>query len=277
VEAKMQGGSLALASLQCVNLEDAELQGASLEFAQLQGALLDGTKLQGASLAGAQLQGASLQRADLHATDLRSALLWRTNRIGKSIAAFDVTPPSDTYLRDSQDQWLPVRRDKVVIPETRPWKDGAYGDLRKQIESLPEGPLRKQALDRIRTVDCSNPDKTLASCDLSVPLPPEAEAWRKLLEHSRVDESAYAKALARALKSLLCSGSEHTLFALRSLLVGQRPSLSRLGQTEAEAPALVDSIMTGDCPISASLTPDDKGRLLQIKQEALHFYPSERP
>ena len=133
------------------------------------------------------------------------------------------------------------------------------------MESLPAGALRDTALNRIRSLDCANPDPTLASCDPDPSLPPEAAAWRKALEDARVDDAAYAKALAAALKTLVCSGGDDAAYVLRGLL--DEPAASP--QTVREAPALVDFIMSKDCPVSASLTDADKANLLRIKQNAL--------
>jgi hypothetical protein len=38
--------------------------------------------------------------------------------------------------------------------------------------------------------------------------------------------------------------------------------------TRGEAPALIDFIMSKDCPVAAALTDDDKANLLKIKQDA---------
>src|SRR5271166_2229036 len=89
-----------------------------------------------------------------------------------------------------------------------PWNDKAYQVLRGMMDSLLPGDLRDEALDRIRSVDCANPDRTLASCDSSLPLPPEASTWRKSLEDARVDYLPYVKALAAVLKTLVCSGDD---------------------------------------------------------------------
>ena len=47
---------------------------------------------------------------------------------------------------------------------------------------------------------------------------------------------------------------------------GLRGSAAR--RAGPEAPALVDFIMSKDCPVSASLTDADKANLLRIKQNA---------
>ena len=162
--------------------------------------------------------------------------------------------PSHQTSRRARD-WLACWTDDHV--KVRPWNDKAYQDLRQMIESLPPGAPRDQALDRIRSLDCANPDKTLASCDPSLPPPPEAAAWRKALEDARVDEAAYAKALAAELKTLVCSGDDDAAYVLRGLGF-QRPPCA----AGPEAPALVDFIMSKDCPVSASLTDADKANLL---------------
>ncbi|MGH6842600.1 MAG: hypothetical protein ACREDV_10995 [Methylocella sp.] len=52
---------------------------------------------------------------------------------------------------------------------------------------------------------------------------------------------------------------------------------TRLAATGREAPALVDFIMSKDCPVSAALTGDDKARLLQIKQNEEKLAPPPAP
>jgi hypothetical protein len=48
----------------------------------------------------------------------------------------------------------------------------------------------------------------------------------------------------------------------------EEASGSRLAAAGPEAPALVDFIVSKDCPISAALTDADKAILLRIKQDA---------
>jgi hypothetical protein len=52
-------------------------------------------------------------------------------------------------------------------------------------------------------------------------------------------------------------------YSLRGLLRNRR-----FAAAGSEAPALVDTIMSKDCPVSASLTEADKADLLQIKRDA---------
>jgi uncharacterized protein YjbI with pentapeptide repeats len=254
--AQLKGAVLVLAHLQGASLANAKLEGANLGVARLQGASLDGARLQGTSLVFAQLQGASLMLADLQATDLSSALLWRTHG-GTRFEA--------VRFADSTDQWLPSWKGGDL--KAQPWNDKAFQDLRKVMESLLPDGSRNDALERIQSLDCANPDPTFASCDPSGPLPPAAAAWRKALENTRVDDATYAKALAAALKTLVCSGDDDAAYVLRGLLYEIQIGSNRLTAAGPEAPALVDFIMSKDCPLSASLTDAGKAKLLRIKQD----------
>jgi uncharacterized protein YjbI with pentapeptide repeats len=266
---QLQGASLNFAQLQGADLSGAQLQGASLNGSQLQGADLGGAQLQGADLSGAQLQGASLQKIQLQAADLSSALLWRSKG--------DIAIQAAVRLPDSPDQWLPSWEDSDR--KVRPWNNEAYQHLRQVMESLPDNPylrqiiaslspsaLRDQALDRIRRLDCANHDPTLASCDPgpSVLLPPEAARWRKSLEDARVAEPDYTKALGLVLKPLICAGGDDTAHVLHGIVWN-----GRLVGTGPEAPALIDFILSKDCPVSDSLSHADKALLLRIKQDAI--------
>ena len=258
--AQLQGASLDGAQLQGASLVRAQLQGALLDFAQLQAASLDGAQLQGASLAlaqlqvasllGAQLQGASFAHAALEATDLATALLWRSNFA-------DFEGGAVAILSNWPAQWLPVWRNNRG--EDQFWTDKAYQDLRKMMEALPTGILHDEALERIRRLDCANPDMTLASCDPSLPPPPEAAAQRNALEAAQAHGDAYTKALAKDLKGLICSGDDNAIYVVRGLLTSR--TFSYVG---FEMPTLVDFIVSKDCLVSASLTDADKAALLRI-------------
>ncbi|SDR31471.1 Uncharacterized protein YjbI, contains pentapeptide repeats [Rhizobiales bacterium GAS113] len=257
-DAQLQGAFLVSTQLQGASLFGARLQGASLDSARLQGASLFGAQLQGVSLADAQLQGASLSGADLHAADFSTAFLWRCDCDGPDVAA--------PKLSDSSDQWRPVwRNDDGQIQS---WDNNAYQKLRQVIQSLPPGGPRDRALKRVRILDCENPpaepDLELASCEASVPRPPEGAERPESLKKGRIDDAAHAKALAAELRTLVCSGDDDSIYGLRGLLRSRR-----LAAVGAAAPALIDFIMSKDCPVSASLTDADKARLLQIKRHAI--------
>jgi hypothetical protein len=276
-EAQLQGVALGLAHLEGATLDGAHLQGAALDRARFQGASLSGARLQGVSLfeaelqgakvSYAQLQGAWLQPAKLRGTDLSGAYLWRTNGLPSPASSGDVEPPADIELSEAP-VWSAFWSDEQG--GIHRWDEAAYQHLREMMASLPAGDLRNQALDRIRSLNCASPDPTLASCDPPFswipPLVPPHEAtdWRKSLEdaHDR-DYAAYATTLAAELRSIVCSLGDNATYVLRGLM------RERLGVTGPEAPALVDFILSKDCPVSASLTDADKANLLRIKQDAI--------
>ena len=212
-------------------------------------------------LIGAQLQGASLQRANLHLTNLSEAILWRTDFGAPSTG--DAAIVADVMLANSPYRWRPGRFGWPLDLDTaHPWNDKAYQYLRKMMESVLPGGLRDPAMNRIQLLDCANPDRTLASCDASVPPPPQAAAWKKSLEDARVDDAAYAKALAAELKTEVCSADKDAADVLRGLMKN-----GRLAAAGPEAPPLVDFILSKDCPVSKLVTDADRAKLLQIKRE----------
>jgi hypothetical protein len=77
---------------------------------------------------------------------------------------------------------------------------------------------------------------------------------------------AYAKALAAELKTLVCSGGDDAVYAIRGIDSSWN---NRIADAGPEAPALIDFIMSKDCPVSASLTEADRAMLLRIKQDVI--------
>jgi uncharacterized protein YjbI with pentapeptide repeats len=260
--AHLQGASLLFAQLQGAFLRGAQLQGARLQQAQLQGATLDDAHLQGASLLFAQLQGAALDGAAINATDFWGAFLWRTNW-------GDLAKVASVGLKDAT--WKPILLAANPNDPPLPWDAQVYERLRASMNSLPEGKVRNEALKRIERLDCGNPDKNLASCDPAAAPPPEVLDWQKKLAAASVDEAAYAKALATELRGLVCASDANAIHILRGVTM----YLAQLFKTGREAPALVDFIMSKDCPVSAELTEDDKATLLEIKQDAEGKYPPQ--
>jgi uncharacterized protein YjbI with pentapeptide repeats len=280
ISAYLQGASLNFARLQGASLYSTQLQGASLIGAQLQGALvfraqmqgveLNQAKLQGAALVGTELQGAMLAAAELSATDFSTTILWRT--------AWGKTDPASLgVVRANQATWEPVTIESpltIVSPgaitfyfhsnEQRVfWGPKAYADLRESINGISEGVMKLAAIPRIERLDCSNPDNDLASCDPVAKTPPEVLDWQKHLAAASVSDAAYIKALATELRSLVCENDADAIHILRGISKSER-----LAETGREAPALVDVIMSKDCPVSTALTDDDKARLLKIKRDA---------
>jgi hypothetical protein len=93
---------------------------------------------------------------------------------------------------------------------------------------------------------------------------------QKKLARASVGDAAYAKALATELQTLVCANDDNAIHILRGIISELLPGTGggQLRQASREAPALVDFIMSKDCPVSASLTGDDKAKLLKIKQDA---------
>jgi hypothetical protein len=258
------------AQLQGASLDGAKLQGASLEGAQLQGASLEGAQLQGASFFAAQLQGANLfggigfggfyfPGASLEATDLSKANLWRTDRAEpRSVKAIKM--PAGQFEPD--EMWLPSSQHGNV--GYMGWRDEDYQALRTTVESIPPGSPRDWALQRIQILDCANKSKTLASCDYSAAPPPEGVPWRKALESARVSDADYAVALSRTLRDLVCFNGDDAIYVVRGS--GFQVRLKDAGRA---ASGLIDDLAnknSKDCPIGASLTDDDRAKLLRINR-----------
>jgi hypothetical protein len=158
--------------------------------------------------------------------------------------------------------WEPSWRDFALYAHT--WDNKTYQDLRKTIEALPEGALRGQALQNINRLDCGSSEKALASCHSAVAPPPEAAAWRKSLEAASVDDNAYALALAKVLKRLVCSGGDKAIHVVRG--AGFQKRLEAAGGAASDLISDLTNKDSKDCPLSALLTDADRARLLQIKQ-----------
>jgi hypothetical protein len=251
--ADLSKADLTGAFLQGASLQPARLQGARLGYAQLQGASLSGAQLQGASFQSAQLQGASLMGAIIRATTFLGAFLWRTNW-----GDIDSRHLGARRLDTSLERWRPVWKKDEKDSDPVPWDAQAYADLRASMNSIPEGKTREDTLKRIEILDCENPNK--ASCDPATAPPPEVLNWQKSLLKANIDEAAFQKVLAAQLRDLVCANNANTIYILRGIINAY--------QLFATNPALVDLIMSKDCPVSAALTDDDKAKLLQIKQIA---------
>ena len=289
-KAQLQGALLENAQLQGALLKDAKLQGARLESANLQGASLEGAQLQGALLTSAQLQGASFATATLTATALRDAYLWRSNqehepgRLNQVQAA--TVSAIDAFADDHT--WRPRWRD--TNKQDRAWDERdaanktAYEELNASLQSLPSGPLREAALTRIEVLNCSKPYETLQSCnsDPAETLPKEAADWKNAVMANPPSVKVYHTALAKSLRSFLCSGDVNEALVLRTVA---DPKSGQLQKAGAAARDLIDDLLRKDnsaahglmaeflgkdsngCPVAASLTDADRAPLLKIKQE----------
>lgn len=235
-----------------------------LDGADLTKADLYGAQLQGASLAYAQLQGASLNAAEVRATDFSRAFLWHAQW-----GEIDPKRLGAVQLKDAT--WKPIWQ--APFSDAVPWTAKAYDDLRDSMNGIPEDKMRENALKRIEILDCGNPGKTLALCDPAADPPREVLDWQNRLAGASVDDAAYAKSLAAQLQSLVCANDDNAIHILRGISDGIIGGGERLRHTDREAPALVDFIMSKDCPVSASLTDNDRADLLKIKQDADKRFP----
>lgn len=198
-----------------------------------------------------------ITRSWVNATDYSGAFLWRTNWGGTRLGSIKLEKDEDSTWKPV---WEPSNSDPLSHP---PWDAKAYEELLVLMNSIPEGKMREAALKRIEVLDCSNEDKNLASCDPAATPPPEVLDWQKKLSAASVEGADYEKALATELRSLVCESDVDAIQILRGIIRS-----TRLAETDHEAPALVDFIMSKDCPVSGALTDDDKTKLLKIKQDA---------
>ena len=207
--------------------------GASLKDAQLQGASLAGAQLQGASLAGAQLQGTDFGHSTFAGTNMGNAAVWYMSFEGASLAAV------------SEDNLNPkaISKDEFVALK-------AY--IMKEVS---EGIQREAALDRIEKL---NPDKL--NPDI---IGPETSQTQALEKGRAANEAAYQKALADDLKSLVCSGDESASYIVRGLV-----DTRRISHAGPFAPGLIEDILAPGCPVSTSLTEQDKANLRKLAKEA---------
>lgn len=288
--AQLQGASLMQAQLQGASLYGAQLQGASLEWVQLQGASLEDAKLQGASLELPQLQGASLSGADLQGARLLSPFLWRADWGALNRGKLTSLTLKNALWRsffvklsiDRKNNLFPV----VVLPVSvslpfpelgKHWTDQTYADLKREIESIPEGEAPSDALDRIERLDCKKSGETLASCNPTADLPLRVKQWQETLDKASGDASM---SLAATLRHLVCDGDKNAIYVLRGIDRNRSTfrSWSRLADTGAEAPALIDDIIAGkNCQVSKELTEADKARLLELKKMVLEASPASSP
>lgn len=219
--------------LESAIFDRADLRKADLEGAQLRGASLDFAQLQGASLLFAELQGTDFQQSTFVGTNMGRTAVWRTNFEDARLTAVSEDGVKESALK--KDEFAAVKA--------------------KIMKEVPEGERREDALKRIAKL---NPD-------IFGPEASEQEA----LEKGRVDETEYKKSLAAQLKGLVCSGDIDAPYVVRGLsLIQSIFGNSRIDDTGAQAPGLVEAILKPNCPVSAVLTDADKAALKKIAKEA---------
>jgi uncharacterized protein YjbI with pentapeptide repeats len=292
--ARLEGANLDDAHLEGASLYEARLQGASLSSTHLQGALADDVKLslawllttdlRGASLSSAdlrgawlsdtQLQGASLSSANLWATELDKPRLWRVD-FERAFGGREGLTGGSTAI------WLPVAIDWVAVQgwvvgaeqepgKTEPilelteipWDEGRYLALRQEIEGLPRGTRRQDALKRIERLDCERVGDGVVSCDPQAPMPKIVMDWRSNLERGGAKEADRAKELALVLRQVLCADEDvDAIYVLRSVIKNGTLEFAASG-----APQLLEDISSPACVASKAMTDEEKRQLDAIKR-----------
>ena len=261
--AKIQDAMLFGAEMQGATLVGAKMQGATLVRAKMQGAMLACAKMQGATLDGANMQGALLVRAKMQGATLIGAYLWR--------ADFSEADLTSLYANDLK--WNAVDLTQEIRGDARPWNKSGYEQLcRDLIKAVPEGEAREAALKRIESLECKEAE--VGSDCAAGPSPRDVESRRMIEAASEgVTAESHAITLSKILEPLVCGGDENAIHVLRSVTDSLLRETSRLEDTGANAPKLVDHIMSPACPVSTDLTSADKARLLEIKRKAEAKYP----
>ena len=78
--------------------------------------------------------------------------------------------------------------------------------------SIPEGKMQEDALERSKILDCGNPDTNLASCNPGDKPPPVVQDWQKTLLEANSDATAFDKALAMELRNLVCANDANAIY-----------------------------------------------------------------
>ena len=219
-------------------LDGADLTKADLYGAHLQGASLDESQLQGAALDGEELQGALLREAQLQGASLDRAQLQRA-----SLRSAQLQRASLAYA-----QLQGASLDKAQL------QGASFNGAGLQGASIGGAHLQGASLDKAQSS---------SGCVARFCVPSRCSA--PLCAAS----GRIAKALAKELRGLVCESDANALYILR----GISGKSNRLADTGREASALVEFIMSKDCPVSAALTDDDKAKLLKIKQDAEKKFP----
>jgi uncharacterized protein YjbI with pentapeptide repeats len=309
---ELQGAWLVAAQLQGATLDSAHIQGASLFKAQLQGASINGAELLGSLLTEAQLQGASLLRADLRGASLEMADLRGSSFENARLEGVEFSRSSqwrNKFSRLEQGKFRLMEAESTspspgVDAPGKHWTELEYESLRSQLEnSIPKGELKDKALERIKILDCRNPDKSLAPCDpTSIPREPAQIRGKGDDDKASLDDASYEKVLVEQLRAVICSIGPDAILILEGILTSDVISendlanlnrsmgadsgegnalarlaanarVSRLTATGREAPVFIDFIMSKGCPVSAALSENDKAKLLEIKAEIDKHFP----
>ncbi len=239
----LKGAIFDFASLPKVDFTGAHLERASLDLVQVDGASLSNAQLQGAKLFGAHLQGAKLDGAELQNASLFGAHLQGASLLGAHLqgARLDNAQLQGASLRLA---WL---------------QHASLRDAQLQGASLKEAQLQSANPDGTQLQGASLEMAKLQGASLKNAQLQGASLDRSGFQHVQLDEAE----LAPVLKEFVCSGGD-AAYVLRGLL-----NNDRLAADGPEAPALIDFIMSKDCPVFGSLTEADKAMLVNIRERTL--------
>ena len=297
------GASLFRAQLQGAWLVSSHLWGASLEGAQLQGAQLL-SNFEAANMSKAFVWRAFGEPSSM-AGILASELTWGPQSLDESGQSVPWTQEKYRALREAVKTSVPPSDDREQGWRSRQIEildcdKERYAPFPQEVK---EGKDHLSDVEQTPRADEIPPDEIsvdLASCDPKAEPPASVAKWRREVEKAGVGNKTHIKDVAIVLGEVVCEGK-----SLRDLLELSRTAMTSLvkehvsafaaaglaepwahqefgaihvlhgllanGRFEAtgvEAPALAARILSKDCPVSASLTDDDKARLLQIKQSA---------
>jgi hypothetical protein len=172
--------------------------------------------------------------------------------------------------------WKPLENTETAFSPARRNNRHITYLLRNILDDVP----RDQRPLWMNMLECHLRGDTPESCDLGGTTQQEVQKLQRMSEQPSVSNADYEKSLAGQLWWLVCRNGADTVHILRGLIGvapvayasvipgGGSASHTRLAATGHKAPALVDSIMSKDCPVSAALTGDDKAKLLEIKQSS---------
>jgi uncharacterized protein YjbI with pentapeptide repeats len=227
--AQFQGG----ATLEYAHLEHSNFQGA-----RLQGMRLTGAHLQGAGFGGAQLQGAWLDKAELTCGRLEGTEVVKCAWLHGALL-------QGALLKDAQ-----LQRATLVQAQLQ----GA---------SLEHARMQGAVLDGAQLQGASLRAAELQGALLENAPLQGASLGDWLREIENVDEATYQNALADTLGGLVCGDDNNDVHVVRGLL-----NNGRIEATGTKAPALVDRVLSKDCPVSARLTENDRAKLRKAAEKA---------
>jgi uncharacterized protein YjbI with pentapeptide repeats len=277
--AKLRGASLILAHLEGASLQSASLigavvvesnfSGANLDNADFQGAqdaLVDndnvGPNFTGASLKKTNLQGMFLINANFSAADLSGAFFWRRVIEG---SRFDATLCSDVVLGATIAN---------AEGEQMPWTAGTLKNLITETEADSRFEETKVSVRQsLRILDCERTDQDPAifppcgeKAAESKVTKAYAEAFRKSCFPKGKDHDRIVLA---ALRKLVCTGSDRSIYVLRSLLKNRDVLFGRdFDPPSQQAAEFMSFVLSKSCPVSTVLSDADKGELAHLRNRA---------